>query len=344
MSKLMTAEMLVGKALTSSTTSTAFQRLNDEQIRTFLRLVVDGLNVMSADARMVNVQAPEIDMANIDIVDGMMTGGLGATAQVQVADEVTPVFDGITLAPKPFEARLQFETTRLPLWNIEGAGLERTMDEILATYYFNQLEEVFIHGNTAGANPAGYATGMLTTTDGWITKAQSVGHVYDHGAAYVRPFLFESMLDNMPVKWIGNEAARAGFRFYVPSQIERQYKYWLKATRQTALGDMQLTENGGIAYSGIPIVPVPKMHTDDAGVLTQSATADGLSYALLCQPSNKLIGFNPEMRVFKHPRDDGKVTYVNLWGEYDSGFYNEDAVVVAMNVTPTVDPTVAATA
>jgi len=341
MNKIVSAEMLVGKAATSATADTAFLLLNNDQIRTFLRLVKEGQDVMIADSRVINVQAPELDLANIDIADGQMAGGIGATTRLGAGDEITPEFDGVNLAPEPYECRLEFEMTRLPLWNIEGAGLERTMDEILATYYFSQLEEVAIHGDTAGANPAGYATGMMTTTNGWITTAINDCHVYDHGGGYVRPHLFETLLGSIPVKWIGSETERAQFRFYVPSAIERQYRYWL-TNRGTNLGDLSLTADGQLAYAGIPMVAVPKMHTDDAGVLTQSATLSGLSYVLLCKPQNKLLGVNPPMRVFKHPRDDGKTMYINLYGEYDTGFYNVDEVAVAVNVVPTVNPSVVA--
>lgn len=341
MGKVYEPEVLVGKAVTSSTADTDFLLLNAEQIRELFDLVV-AQNVMSVDSRLINVQAQQQDLGNVDIVDGQMVGGLGATEQMAGADELAPVFAGVSLNPQPFEIRYPFETTRLPRWNVEGAGLEGKMDGIVGKYYFNQLEEVLIHSDTGGANPGGYGTGMLTTVDGWITKALANCHVYDHAGDNVRALLFEEMLNEMPDKWIGSEAERSQFRFYVPSRVERAYKAWLKATRQTALGDMQLTEDGGIAYSGIPVVPVPKMHINDAGVLTQSAVADGLAFCLLCKPDNKLIGFNPEMRVFKHPRDDGKVTYVNLWGEYDCGFLVEDAVVVGANVDPTLDAAVLA--
>jgi len=333
MGNVLTPEVLVGKSVTSATADTAYLLLETEQIRDLFELVVDQ-NVMSAMGRLVNVQAPDQDIANVDIDDGQMTGGLGATTQMDAGDELSPVFAGVNLAPEPFEIRYPFETTRLPLWNIVGERLEGTMDQLVGRYYFNQLEEVLIHGDTGGANPAGYATGMMTTVDGWMTQAQANCNVYDHGGDDVRALLFEEMLDAMPDKWQGTEQQRAAMRFFVPSKVERKYKAWLKATRQTALGDMELTEDGGIAYSGIKLVGVPKMHTNDAGVLTQSAVASGLSQCLLCEPSNLLVGYNPQMRVFKHPRDDGKVLYVNLWGEYDCGFLNEDAVVVGVNVEP----------
>ena len=335
MSNGMEPEVLVGKAVTSATADTAFSLLNAQQIEALIDLVVDQ-NVMIRESRVINVTAPSLEMGNIDIADGQMTGGLGATARMDEGDEMTVTFDGIDLDPEPFEIRYPFETTRLPLWNVEGAGLQRHVDTLVGTYYFNQLEEVMIHGDTGGVNPVGYAAGMMTSTDGWITQAQANGHTYDHGGDDVRALLFENMIADLPVKWRGDLARRAALRFYVPTEVERLYRAWLKGTRLNALGDLVLQEDGMLAYSGIPLIPVPKMHTNDAGVLTQSAVADGLSYVLLCRPENLLLGYNPEMRVFVHPRDDGKVTYVNLWGEYDCGYAIEDEVVVAVNVSPTL--------
>ena len=333
-------EMFAGKALTSATTSVAFQRLNAEQIPEFFSLVPEGQNVMSADAKMVNVKGPEMDIANINIVDGQFVGGLGSTTRINSANEVTPVFDGIALNPQAFEARLSFETTRLPLWNIAGSGLEGQMDTLLATYYFNQMEEAFIRSDTSGSDPSGYGPGSLTTIDGWIPKAVANCHVYDAGGGYVRPTLFENLLSELPVKWRANAQARAKLRYYVPSDVEAAYHFWLATQRVNALGDMMLTDDGTLRYKGIPLIGVPKMPVDDPGILTQSYVTEGLSYIILCEPQNKIIGYNPEMRVFKHPRDDGKETYVNLWGEYDCGYVIEDAVAIAANVKPSIDPAV----
>ena len=342
----LTGEMFAGKAATTSATAdTAYLLLNAEQIPEFFALVVDGQNIMSQDSRLINVKGQELDIANVNFADGKFVGGLGSTTRMGASDESVPVFGGVKLNPQPFEKRMELETTRLPNWNVAGAGLEPLLEQLMATCYYNDLEDAFIQSDTAGADPAGYGTGSMTTIDGWITQAVANCHVYDHGAGYVRPALFENLLAQLPVKWRYNAAARAKLCFYVPSDVESTYHYWL-TNRATALGDMMLTKDGVLTYKGVPIVGVPKMSVDAEGILTRAdyAESGGMSYVLLCEPSNKLIGYNPEMRVFKHPRDDGKSMYINLYGEYDCGFLNEDAVAVAANVTPTIDPSITALA
>ncbi|MHB8994547.1 MAG: hypothetical protein ACYC63_04780 [Armatimonadota bacterium] len=334
-------EMFAGKALDSATSNTAYSTLNAEQMGEFISLVPEGQNVMSADSRMVNVKGPEQDIANINIVNGQFVGGRGSRTRVAENDEVTPVFGGVKLNPQPFEARLSFETTRLPLYNIAGSALEGQLDTLLATYYFNQMEEAFITSDKAGADPVGYGPGSLTTIDGFITKAVADCHVYDHGAKFVNPNLFENLLSQLPIKWRANPGLRSKLRFYVPSDLESAYHFWL-THRATPMGDMMLTTDGELVYKGIKLIAVPSMPVNQAGILTQVLVLDGLSSVVLCEPSNKIIGYNPEMRAFKHPRDDGKETYVNMWGEYDCGYENVDAVAVAVNVTPTIDPSIIA--
>ena len=338
-------EMFAGKAVGTDTASTTYSLLNAEQMGEFRSLVPADQNVMSSDARFINVKGPQLDIANINMTNGKFVGGIGSRTRVDAGDEASVTFGGVSLAPKPFEARLTVETTRLPNWNIAGAGLAAQLDTIFATFYFNQLEDVFINSDTAGSDPAGYGTGSLTTIDGWIATALANCHVYDHGAAYVNALLFENLLLQLPVKWRANAAARSRFKFYVPSDIESAYQFWL-AQRSTPLGDMRLTQDGAVAYKGIELVGVPSLGIDEAGILTRAAYAEagGMAYIILCEPSNKIVGFNPEMRVFKHPRDDGKEDYVNIYGEYDCGYEVEDAVAIAANVTPTIDPTIAALA
>lgn len=338
-------QMFAGKAVGTDTANTAYSTLNAEQMSEFRSLVPVDQNVMTADARFINVKGPELDMPNINIVNGQFVGGLGSRTIVPLAHEVTPVFGGIKLNPEPFEARLTFETTRLPLWNIAGSALEGQMDTLLATYYFNQMEDVFINSDSGGSDPAGYGDGSLTTIDGWIAKALASSHVLDHGAGYVNAVLFENLLAQLPVKWRANAAARARFVFYVPSDVEAAYHFWL-TQRSTPMGDLMLGSDGELRYKGIKLVGVPAMPIDADGILSRVAYAanGGMSYVILCEPSNKVVGYNPEMRAFKHPRDDGKETYINLWGEYDCGFEVVDAVAIAANVTPTIDPSIASLA
>ena len=77
-------------------------------------------------------------------------------------------------------------------------------------------------------------------------------------------------------------------------------------------------------------------------MLTCSATSSGLTDVLLTRPDNLLVAYEPEMRLKIGTRqEDSKIQYNYFFGMYDFGYRNTDACAVAVNVKPTVDPSIA---
>jgi len=335
-SQIMTAQQYINKSVTSTTADTDYLHLHGEQLSSFIDLTVDT-SVMLKDATHLVLTAPNIDLANIDIPDGRMAMGLDYTEEVSDDDQVTPTFGGRNLNPQTADLRYDFEATHLPRYNIARGQLADDVDVAVRKSMANNFEDIGINAVVGGTNPDDYATGNRTTIDGWSTKASS-GHVVDHAGGYINPQVFKDMWKELPAKWRFNAAKKGDFRYYVSDLLAIEYRDYL-ARRTTPLGDLSMTQEGDLSFAGVPITPVPAIPTDVSGVLTQSDSSSEYTFILLVERGNMVVGYGPEMIFHLGLRQsDGKVQYYSWWGEFDVQYRNIDAVVVARNVLPEVDP------
>jgi len=336
MSGVIPAAQYIQKAVTSATPNTAFLQLRGEQLRSFIDLTVDT-SVMLKDADHLVLDAPSLDIATLDIPAGQMAMGLGYTQQVPAANELAPVFGGRTLTPQPADILYTFENTFLPRYNIARGQLADDIDTAVRKTMANEFERIGIMAQVGGTNPAGYAPGNMTTIDGWRVKANA-GHIYDHGGGYVNPELFKEMWKLLPAKWREDTARKSDWRFYVNDTVVIEYRDYL-SRRTTGIGDLSLTQENQLSYAGIPIVPVPAISITEAGVLSQSASAEEFTFVLLVERGNMVVGYGPEMTFHLGLRQtDGKVQYYAWWGQFDVQYRRIDAVVCAVNVNPVVNP------
>jgi hypothetical protein len=313
--------------------------LAKEQVPQYIRLCLDE-SVMLKEATFRNVRGEELEIPNIDIASRQMVGGLGEMENIEDADLAYPTFDSVSLKPQPFEMNVVLGTRQLLYFNIERAGVVQTVLQQLGTAYMNDLEEIVIHSSKTGSNFSGAHTGMGTTIDGWMTKAIANCHIYDHAAGYIRPYLFEELLSKIPAKWRQN-ADRSGICFWVPIDISEAWGYWQLSEKIADLSGFVVVDGTVTRYKGVPIKSVTKMHTSDAGILTQSGTASGLAQILLAAPRNLVVGYEPRMEInIGYDQKSHKVQYNHFFGQFDCGFDVYDSVAVAVNVTPDVDPAV----
>jgi len=338
--QIQTAREYINKAVTSETANTEMLILHGEQLREFIDLTVDT-SVMLKDATHLTLEAPSLDLANLDIPAGRMAMGLGYTEEVSDDDQVTPVFGGRTLNPKTADVLYEFENTHLPRYNIARGQLADDIDAAVRKTLANEIENNAINSEIGGTTPDGYATGSLTTIDGWATLASS-GHVVDHAGGYVNPKIFKDMWKALPAKWRADPARKSDFRFYVSDLVAIEYRDYL-SRRTTSLGDLSMTQEGDLSFAGVPITPVPAIPIDKPGVLSQSDSAEEFTFILLVERGNMVVGYGPEMRFHLGLRQtDGKVQYYSWWGEFDVNYRRIDAVVVGRNIRPEVDPSLMA--
>lgn len=333
------AEQMVQKAIVSSETSdNTYSLLNVQQRKEFIQLTIDQ-TVMLKEATNIDVEGQGLDVPNIDVGEGRLIGGLGGTELPTNDQRAVPTFGGRQIRPQAFDYVYAIETTKLFHNSIVGENIADVVMNSMAVALANDIENVCINSIQDGDEWPDTNPGFMTTIDGWRQRSMS-GHVVDWAGQYVNPQLFKTMLEALPTKWRG-PAYRDRLRFYCSVQLVDEYVDYLQR-RTTALGDeaLTLTREGDLVYRGIPIVPVPYIKNDYDGLNSLSGTTDAYTWVLLTMNNNLIVGWGPEMRLWQGTEQTtGKIRYVAWWGQFDTQFSIIDAVVSAVNVTPSVDPT-----
>jgi hypothetical protein len=254
----MTNEELVQKAIITTDSLASAGKLNPAQADKFIDYVVDE-SVLKNNARIVRFREDSMDIDKIGIGQRM------AFPKTEAQDPGLRrgvSLSKISLQPKtlilPFEISDEFKEI-----NIEGENVEDTIIRMMARQLANDMEELYIHGDTLGHAilESDYKDGGSTTKyvkdkylamfNGWGRLADS-GHQFDADSANVGLSVFGSMLRQLPTKFRRN---RSALRFFLSPDLAQLYIEKL-ATRATSLGD---SAAGGAAHApyGVPLVEVP---------------------------------------------------------------------------------------
>lgn len=372
-------ENFLGQAVGSSSDENFvgdFVQIKDESLDEFIRLVVSEQPLSQLVAR-ARLEGDRLELPNLNVAPGQIAGGLGKMEAINGvnADEAEVEYGGRQLEVEPFDLRYKYETTNFPRINIEGAGMRNTVDEVMRDYIGNEFERIELNSRTTGTahtSWSDYNTGNMTTIDGFYAKALSGAHIYNADPVgdtpyYISPELLKNMWQLLPTKW---RQRKEEFVFLCSSNFQLEYVDYF-GRRQTSLGDSALTQGADGSWNNIPLQPIPAIPDDarhvselrpnantsplantgpDYGTDEEYAwTIDGGAYdptepenytwVMLARPANLVIGYGPEMRVNVHQDDSGKFDWYNFWGQIGVDFFNIDEIVLAVNVTPTVDPT-----
>ncbi len=352
--------------------------IKNESLDEFIRLVIDETTILNQVAtvqlRGDNLELPNVNIAPGQMAGGLgKMEPIDGTANAQF---VKPTYGGRTLTVKPFDLRYKYEETNFPRINIEREGMRSTIDELMRRYIGNETERISLNSRTSGIKHTSWVdfnTGNMTTTDGWFAKALSGAHILNVDPAgttpyYVQPNLFKSMWQLLPTKW---HARKDEFVFFVASNVEVEYNAFFSG-RQTALGDQALVSGARTAWSGIPLSPIPSIPVDERHVTAirpdtgstevnltgpdygidqkyswsinsegegyQTSDTELYTWVMLARPANLVLGYGPEFKVSRVLDNSAKFSWYNFWGQFGVEFFNIDEVVLAINVTPTIDP------
>ena len=251
-------EELVRKAVITTDALASAGKLSPAQSDKFIDYVVDE-SVLKNNARVVRFREESMDIDKI---------GIGRRMAFPKTEAQDPGLrrgvstSKITLTPRtlilPFEIGDEFKEI-----NIEGEGVEDTIIRLMARQLSNDIEELYIHGDTVapailesdykdGGSTSKYVKDKyLSMFDGWNRLADG-GHLYDAASSNVGLTVFGAMLRQLPTKYRRN---RAALRFFMSPDLAQLYIEKL-ATRATSLGD---SAAGGAAHApyGVPLIEVP---------------------------------------------------------------------------------------
>jgi hypothetical protein len=251
-------EELVQKAVITADALASSGKLNTAQSNRFIDYVIDE-TALKDNARIIRFRNESLDIDKI---------GVGARLAVPKSEARDPgirrgvTTSKITLTPKEIMVPFEIGDTFREI-NIEGDSIENHIISMMARQAANDIEELYINGNTLGPAeiegnivPGGSATqyikdSYLALFDGWLKLLDSA-NIVDAEGANIGLSVFGKTFRAMPTKF---RRILKDMRFYMAPDLEQIY-YEKLSTRATSLGD---SVAGGMGHRpfGIPIVGVP---------------------------------------------------------------------------------------
>jgi len=227
--------------------------------------------------------------------------------------------------------------------NIEGASLEDHIAQVMARQTANDLDDLFINGNTSSNN------GLIKALDGFIKLAKANGRVVDEAGNNVSRATYDRILRNLPTKYLQR---RNELRFFTGSGIVQDTIFSLgnpnSATAATAgapspgsvTGDMAFLQgtmrgNGGpgstgISPFGIPLIEIPLTPENVAG--DYSPTSGSHGHVELTFPNNRIIGIHRDITVYRQFKPKTDTIEYTQFMRVGSNIENADSYVIGKNV------------
>lgn len=305
-------EALVQKAVVVADALATQGKLLPQQADKFIDFVIDVTGLKN-HARVVRFRNEELIVDKIGVGKRMAMPAVEATAPTIRRGVAT---SKVTLHPVeiilPFEISDTFREI-----NLEGESVEDHIVKMMATQLANDLETLYIEGDTTGraAIEGDIVEGGSTTTyikdsylalaDGWLKKARS-GHVVDCAGANIGASTFSKMLNAMPAKF---KRDRTLLRFFASIESDQNYREKL-GTRATGTGDAAINSTTQLTPFGSPLAPfalfphkprivehvkltgtdvIPLLHTNISNVVVTISTLDQTATAAIAATSNYTV-------------------------------------------------------
>ena len=286
--------------------------LNAKQSNKFLDYVFDQ-SVLMRTARIVRMNEPTVDIDAVDIGQRIMRK---ASEGVHDGVNADPTFTKISMTT--VKLRLDWELTTEGLEdNIEGDSLEDHVASLMARQTANDLEDLYIHGDTTSTDA------LLKALDGFRTRARADAVVYDAAGANLTRSVFDAALRQMPNKYLQR---RNQLKWTTSSSLLQDYIWSLSLdvsatggpSAASTMGDSIVnaglggaqgggagtSDVGGIRPFGIGLMEVPLYEETETG--TYSGATGNHGVVELTFPNNRIIGIQRDIVVYREfkPKKD----------------------------------------
>lgn len=314
--------------------------LNAKQANKFLDYVFDQ-SVLMQTARTIRMNEPTIDIDKVDIGQRILRKATEATDDGVNED---PTFSKITLTT--VKLRLDWELSTEGLEdNIAGNSLEDHVASLMARQTSNDLEDLYIHGDTASSDP------LLKSLEGFRDRARAGAQVVDAAGSNLTRSTFDEGLRALPNKYLQR---RSQLAWNTSSSLVQDYLWSLTNTGTggvldgtaaaygSTLGDPIVNAGAGGATGGarglvsgirpfgISLLEVPLMEETESGDYTNASGNHGV--VELTFPNNRIIGIQRDIviyREFKPKKDTIEYTqFIRVANQIE----NLDAYVHVKNV------------
>lgn len=281
--------------------------LSAKQANKFLDYVFDQ-SVLMHTARVIRMGGPTMDIDAIDIGRRIMRK---ATEAVDDGVNADPTFSKISLVT--VKIRLDWELSTEGLEdNIEGTSLEDHVASLMARQTANDLEDLYIHGDTVSSDP------LLKSLDGFRKRARAGAHVVDAAGGTLDRAVFDQGIRGLPNKYLQR---RSQLVWTASSSLIQDY-FWSLTLADAGTGDgaaynstladavMQASNATGGAGSvgprvfGIPLNEVPLYEETEAGDYSGATGNHGV--VELTFPQNRIIGIQRDIVIYREfkPKKD----------------------------------------
>jgi hypothetical protein len=224
--------------------------------------------------------------------------------------------------------------------NIEGASLEDHIAQVMARQTANDLDDLFINGNTSSNN------GLIKALDGFIKLAKANGRTVDEAGNSVSRATYDRILRNLPAKYLQR---RNELKFFSGSGVVQDTIYSLGNPNEitsgapspgSTVGDVAFLQNAmranggagstGISPFGIPLVEVPLMPETVSGDYSGATGSHG--HVELTFPNNRIIGIHRDITVYRQFKPKTDTIEYTQFMRVGSNIENADSYVIGKNV------------
>jgi len=312
--------------------------LKPAQSNRFLDYVIDQ-SVLMQNARVVRMRTPQMEIDKVSVGTRLLAKATEATDD---GANAAVTFSKVSLSTVKLRLDWAISTESLED-NIEGASLEDHIAQIMARQTANDMDDLFINGNTSSSNS------LLKALDGFVKLAKASGHTVDEAGNNVSRATYDRILRNLPAKYLQR---RNELKFFSGSGIVQDTAWSVQnpnsATAATAgapapastFGEQAFFQgairaNGGagatgISPFGIPLVEVPLMPETVSGDYSGAAGSHG--YVELTFPNNRVIGIHRDITVYRQFKPKTDTIEYTQYMRVASNIENADSYVIGKNV------------
>ena len=312
--------------------------LNAEQANRFIDFVVDQ-SVLMQNSRVVRMRTPTMDIDKVSVGTRLLAK---ATEATDTGSNAAVTFSKVSLTSVKLRLDWAISTESLED-NIEGAGLEDHIAQIMARQTANDMDDLLINGNTSSNNT------LLKALDGFVKLAKANGRVVDEAGDNVSRSTFDRLLRNMPNKYLQR---RNELKFFTGSNMVQDTIYSLgnpnSATEATAgapspgslAGDAAFFQgsmrgNGGpgatgLAPFGIGLVEIPLAPETVAG--DYSGASGNHGHIELTFPNNRVVGIHRDITVYRQFKPKTDTIEYTQFMRVACNIENADSYVIGKNV------------
>ena len=312
--------------------------LKPAQSNRFLDFVVDQ-SVLMRNSRVVRMRTPSME------IDKLSVGTRLLAKATEITDDGTNAavtFSKVSLTAVKLRLDWNISTESLED-NIEGASLEDHIASVMARQTANDLDDLFINGNTSSANA------LLKALDGFIKLAKASGTVVDEGGNNISRATYDRVLRNLPAKYLQR---RNELRFFSGPGLVQDSIYSLgnpnSATAATAGAPAPASTAGELAYLqgamganggpgstglapfGIPLIEVPLMPETANGDYSGASGSHG--NVELTFPNNRVVGIYRDITVYRQFKPKTDTIEYTQYMRVAANIENADSYVIAKNV------------